>query len=318
MTLPDASEDTAAIRAEIENTRSDMSETIDALQERLAPERVTEQVKEKVREQAAEAYTSARATVKDKAGRILSDMTSTVREAGSTAGTFASNMGSSLMDTRVGTTVRQNPLPFALIGAGLTMLLMNRRKQARTPYYADRVEPYRGYDRTETFRAYDTSSEMYGESGSGMDTTTSGMGDTGTGVGGAGSGMASRAGEVVSSAKDTVSQTASSVRARTRQGLSAVGSRARQTSTRATGAFQSALRENPLAVGVAAVAVGSVVGLALPVTSTEQQYMGETRDQLMDRASSVARETVEKVQRVAEDAGRTVQQQVRENLSSQS
>ena len=304
-----ATDETIAIRAEIESTRADMSETIDALQEKLAPERVAEQVKEKVREQAAEAYTSARATVKSKAERIVGNMSSTIKEAGSTAGTFASNVGSSLMDTRGAQAVRQNPIPFALIGAGLTMLLVNRRRQSQRPYYLDRVEPYSGSYRnqTETYgstAAYD-SAESYGSSEGGL----GGSSMTDRTAGGA-SQTASRASDAASSAARTLADNASAARNRTREALSTATQRTRQTTARAGDALESAVRQNPLAVGVAAIAVGSVVGLALPVTRTEQQYMGETRDQLVDKASNAARDTVQKVQRAAEEAGRTVQQQL--------
>ena len=46
----ETSDDTAEIRAGIEQTRSEMSETIDAIQDRLNPQHIKEQVKEQVRE----------------------------------------------------------------------------------------------------------------------------------------------------------------------------------------------------------------------------------------------------------------------------
>jgi ElaB/YqjD/DUF883 family membrane-anchored ribosome-binding protein len=85
-------------RGEIERTRAGMSETVDAIQERLSPENLKEQAKDRVKE----------ATV----GK-------------------AQEAGSSIVDT-----IRQNPLPAALTGIGLGWLFVNARKQSsyRPPY----------------------------------------------------------------------------------------------------------------------------------------------------------------------------------------
>jgi len=78
-------------RMEIERTRADMSETVDAIQQRLSPENLKEQAKDRVRE----------ATV----GR-------------------AQGAGSSIMET-----IRANPLPAALTGIGLSWLFVSGRRQ---------------------------------------------------------------------------------------------------------------------------------------------------------------------------------------------
>ncbi len=91
-------------RVEIERTRADMSETVDAIQERLSPQSLKEQARDKVRE----------ATV----GK-------------------AQEAGSGIVDT-----IKANPLPAALTGIGLGWLLMSARQQnpAHTRY---RAEDYR-------------------------------------------------------------------------------------------------------------------------------------------------------------------------------
>ena len=60
-----------------------------------------------------------------------------------------------------------------------------------------------------------------------------------------------------------------------------------------------------MTLGIAALAAGALVGLSLPTTRVEGEYMGEARDRLMDQAKSVAQDTADKVQRVAGEAGRT-------------
>ncbi len=75
--------------------------------------------------------------------------------------------------------------------------------------------------------------------------------------------------------------------------------------------FQRVLRENPLAVGAVALALGAAVGLALPQTQRENQLMGEARDTLIERAQDLAQETIGKVQNVATEAQQTVKEEAK-------
>ena len=92
-------------RVEIERTRADMSETVDAIQERLSPQNLKEQAKDRVKE----------ATV----GR-------------------ARDARSGIVDT-----VRANPLPAALTGLGLGWLLMSARQQSQAQPRLYRDDVYR-------------------------------------------------------------------------------------------------------------------------------------------------------------------------------
>ena len=44
------------------------------------------------------------------------------------------------------------------------------------------------------------------------------------------------------------------------------------------------MHENPLAVGVAAFALGAIAGLSMPVTETEQRTLGVARESLIEQA----------------------------------
>src|SRR4051812_27126027 len=59
--------------------------------------------------------------------------------------------------------------------------------------------------------------------------------------------------------------------------------------------FSRWMRQNPLAVGAAAIAVGAAIGLALPETERENELIGETRDHIVDRAQEMATQTVQQV-----------------------
>jgi hypothetical protein len=88
------------IRVEIEQTRVELSETIDAIQERLSPEHLKEQATSAVRE----------ATV-GKAEQAVSGATDT-----------AKGVGATMLET-----IKQNPLPAALAGIGLGWLVLKSR-----------------------------------------------------------------------------------------------------------------------------------------------------------------------------------------------
>jgi hypothetical protein len=60
--------------------------------------------------------------------------------------------------------------------------------------------------------------------------------------------------------------------------------------------FQRAITDNPMAMGLAALAAGAAVGLMLPATEMENEHLGETRDAVVDSAKEVAAQAAERVQ----------------------
>lgn len=69
---------------------------------------------------------------------------------------------------------------------------------------------------------------------------------------------------------------------------------ARRVANQARNRWESMLNNNPMAIGIAALAAGAVIGASLPQTDVENEYLGETRDQLIDSAREVAHDAVEK------------------------
>jgi len=63
--------------------------------------------------------------------------------------------------------------------------------------------------------------------------------------------------------------------------------------------FERMMHENPLAVGAVAVAAGTAIGLALPSTRFESEYIGETGERLVERVEDVARDALGRVQDAA-------------------
>ena len=249
----DFDEEAEQIRSEIEDTRADMSQTINEIQERLSPENLMAQAKETVRE----------ATI-GKVERVMEtigEMTEPAREAMTRAGSTIKEAG-----TSVGNSMWRNPLPIALIGLGVGMLWMKSRRG-------------NGYDysRSTSLRPRHQNLSDSGQIGQ---TQYAGMG-------------------TASSTLNQVKESAGDLANRSTEALSNLGSRAKESANTVSTRFGQVLRDNPLAVGAVAVAAGTAVGLALPSTRLESEYIGETSERLVDKAQEVAREAIDKVQDTA-------------------
>ena len=250
------------IRTEIIETRDELGETIEAIQERLSPSNIVENAKE---------------TVKNAASEKVNQMANT---AGAVADRVVHN---SFMDT-----IRENPVPAAMVGIGLGWLMIKARDSNRFGgngrYYGE------DYDRTSLYgEQYDwrrrTASSSYRYD---QPSTRSGSDTLGN------------LGEIASEAASRVSDSADQVR-----------SAARRTTRRAQISFDRVMRENPLALGAAAMLVGAAIGATIPSTDTENELMGDARDTVVDRARDMARDAAERVQNTAEQvkdvAGRTAE-----------
>jgi Protein of unknown function (DUF3618) len=107
---------TSDIERDIARTRDEMSRTIGAIQQRLSPGQMFEQMLH---------YFSSGS------GRSLADG----------AGMFAQNMGR---------TIRDNPLPVALVATGLAWLMVSRGRRRASVY-----DPYEDYDEYDEYDEYD-------------------------------------------------------------------------------------------------------------------------------------------------------------------
>lgn len=334
-----ADAEAAGIRVNIEHTRAEMSTTIDALQEKLDPSRIAEQVKEQIRERAVEAYDSAKESLREatigRAEKIMENVSDKVSDVTQRAGTAVSDTGSRMMNM-----IRENPVAFALIGAGLGALALNARQKKQwyeRRAYGDYTDGRRSYSGYADYSGQDYGRPGYnlrGQSGypdnetinwtSGQGYATNPAGESGTDIAGKAREMADSVADTARAAKDKVTgavssaassvrDTASSLADTTRQQVSHLSDEARYRARDAGDMLTNTFQENPLALGVAALAAGALIGLVLPGTRVESEYMGEARDQFVDKAKDVARETADKVQRVTEEAGKTLKQEAERN-----
>jgi len=294
-------------RVEIEQTRAEMSDTIDAIKEKLSPANLMQEAKESVQEKASnlahQAVDKAKETmsgavesardavggVVDSARHAVAPAVESARQAVGPAIETARDTGSYMMDT-----IKQNPMPAALIGLGLGWLYMNQRNQSR-PYAAPRR-----YDRPynqEDWREWSDVAPAGGnrEAGRGASSWSSEAEQPSNG----GLHAATAA---VSEKLQGVQQQASQALQSAQQQASQIGARAQQSVSQMTDSAQRLMWENPLAAGAIALALGAGLGLAIPESRQENRIMGEARDQLVDRAQQTAQQLGQKVQAAAGDA----------------
>jgi ElaB/YqjD/DUF883 family membrane-anchored ribosome-binding protein len=199
----------------------------------------------------------------------------------SNVGEQARRTGSRLVEV-----IRENPLPVIAVGAGVTWLLTQR---SHSEVSGSRMARY----------AYTGPERRQGDSWQ--------------------SGIRGRVGGAVSGVKDSVSEAASNVAERAGQfkerageRIGDLGSEARRKTRRARTNLQHAAEENPLALAIGAAVVGLALGMLLPGTQREDELMGSSRDQLVDRAER----TAERVKDAAVEAGREVKDTVRTEIEA--
>jgi ElaB/YqjD/DUF883 family membrane-anchored ribosome-binding protein len=134
-------EEVEVIATEIEQTRDEMTGTVQAIGDRLDPANIVQDAKETVRE----------ATV----GRV-EQMTSSAMET-------ASDTGSGVLET-----IRRNPLPAAMAAIGIGLLVMNR-SNGRSSYQPDRYLDGGRRDADEHRAGYGTGSGVTERAGEKMD-----------------------------------------------------------------------------------------------------------------------------------------------------
>ena len=284
----DQPEETEHIKAQIEETRSQLGETIDAIQEKLSFSNVSEQVSEQV----SNAIESAKDSVYD----------ATIGK----AVYFMKSMGEDISGSRMVRTVQSNPFPLVLIGLGAGLLAYQTygRSSSRRPIRGLGKYQGGGYGRGRNFADRPNNTETSGDRESMTTRAYDGISET---AGSAVSSVTNAAGsayETVSHKVGDVYSGAGDMANRAYQSVGELGSKAQEQ-------YEYYLEENPLAVGAVAAALGAAVGFAIPSTRYESQLMGESRQQLMGMAQSKANDFIDQAKRVADEAGKTIKDEAK-------
>jgi hypothetical protein len=169
--------------------------------------------------------------------------------------------------------VRANPIPTAMIGvglAGLAWMAFGGRDagEIRRRRYARLHTEWDDAGDNEWNRHYRPAAERHDDSG---------YGET----------LTNRAGEMAGDVRRRAESASRSAR---------LGARRAQTT------LQRTWDENPLVIGAAATVLGALVGMAVPETDVENEYLGPRREQMVEGVQEAVREKVDEVQQAATKA----------------
>jgi hypothetical protein len=284
------------VQREVRRSRADVEDALEAIQERLSP------------------------------GQLFDQAVGYLR--GSEGNAFLRNLGA---------TVRDNPVPVVLMGTGLAWLMLSGPRPRADYYDREDLDEYAfsPYARSD-YPGYDAPADLQydddvGLAGGALDAETTSPGGEAGGTSDfverakeAGDAARSKMYELSEGAQETAQEWGAGARtaardaregarrlaARTRHrlsetgehlrgGVQRTGARAGYYGRRVRRGFLDTLHEQPLVMGALGLAVGAAIGAALPATETEDEWLGDTRDRLKDRATDAGAAQLDKARAAA-------------------
>jgi hypothetical protein len=177
--------------------------------------------------------------------------------------------------------IRDNPLPLALVGAGLAWLMLGQGTASNS---------------TASIYTQAKGPDALPLTGKGLSTST---------------------GDMLTEAAGIAASTAQAAVDRVREGAAELGDRVKNTAgTQNLHSAQQLLQQDPLVLAAFGVVLGTAIGTLLPHTSLEDEQLGATSAAVRDKASDVFDQAVEGVKEVAADAYDTIKEEAdRQGLS---
>lgn len=228
--------------------------------------------------------------------------------------------------------MRDNPLPWALIGAGAAWLLVSGRLSGGSSHADRRYQAYSTGDRYAGYgrSGYGSESRDYGSAG--VENLADRAQQAGAAVQrgsdenedvyhgrvyaakGAVLGLAQNVGETLSGFRERVDAAMGAAAEHYRSWFergSAAGSNlvqrgrsaalsAYDRGTSAAGRGYSVVQDQPMLLGAAGVAIGAILGLLIPPTRYERELVGDMGEDVRERLRGAASEAAEGVSRVAQ------------------
>ena len=200
--------------------------------------------------------------------------------------------------------ISEHPLPVALIGAGISWLLLERRVTSGVAALSRHVEESGVMERArEAFE--DASERATAAAGSLSDALAARVREAGETFAEAAESLRERAARV---GESTV-EGAQAAGARLRQGATVVGESARRGLEYGRESAAGAWEQHPLVTGLAALTAGVAVGLLLPGTRRENDIMGRQSDALSRRIRTAGGTLIERGRKVASTAAEALRQE---------
>lgn len=273
------------LEAEIARSRAEIGQTLEALHGRLNPRVLKEDLlsqfqegKEAVKADLREELHSAKAAfaeefhdIKD---QVFTGVKAEITEAkAALRNATVGKVETMLHDTKesvqsasrsLSTTIKENPVPAVLVGAGLLWMFASSRAKSHGTNL-----------RGEVGRMAQQAHEAV-------------RGDSDTAAG--------KANRIAQDVKDSVGE---ATRA-TGQKLSQLADHVGATGNTVSERTETLFHEHPLAIGAAVLGLGALLGIAIPITRKEAELMGPARQNLMDRAGDLAANVSARVKEGAE------------------
>lgn len=265
------------LRQSIEESRSRMAETVEEIGARVNPDRVRRELKARARDEVDD----FKANVKRKARSTMRDLEHGAEEKG----------------RGMWRTIKDNPVPATMVGVGLAWLMANGSKSDDDDYRRSRSDVYGyGYDIAPGYESPDLADEVRERGSEALDRAEGKAQHAMDATREKASELGHEAREQARHARDRAEEWANEVQ---------------QKTVRAERRVEDAVRDNPLAAGAMAAALGLAAGLMVPETRREHELLGPTRDRVLDRAQSSAMKAADKVRDAAsETAGEAARKAV--------
>lgn len=224
----------------------------------------------------------------------------------------------------LGRSVRDNPLPVALVGAGIAWMIVDQGRKDRGADRFDRA----GYDPDPVVSThaprqviYDPAQTDVAKQGKDGSTVRDRVGEAGTRVRDMITSANEGARDRLTSARDGARDRLTSARDGARDRLTSTGDATRRRFSDAQARSQRTIRDasenvaqsyhaNPLVFGLGAAAAAAILGSLLPSTRREEEVLGDYADQARDaagtaveKASEIAGKTAETIREESEKRG---------------
>jgi hypothetical protein len=334
-------------RADIEQTRANLSETLEAIKDKVDPQLLMDQAKGTIHEVTSDVLGQAKETVHT----IVTDVRANARDAASDAVTEVKDavggaVGSAIDSTKkAGTTVmdtiKNNPLPALLLAGAGWYLLRGRSPQSRPTIAADgsrdnhdglgglldaaRRNPIPAAilvgSAYHLITQHDQQSMSTRAIGAQLESTGAVVSDSLHRVGDKAADAVGTAKDALGGAVDVVKEklgsSASTVKETASQASDAAGALVHtvgDTVRQAPTSLVDAVRANPLMAGTWALGIGATIALLLPETEPENKLLGATRDKVLESAQQSAGSLLDRVHEISTQTVDSVTDLTKQNL----
>lgn len=314
------------LRQSIEESRTRLSETVEEIGARVNPDRVQREIKARARGEVDE----FKATVKQKARSTMRDLEHEAEVRG----------------RGMWRTIKDNPVPATMMGVGLAWMVANSSRSEGDSHRRTGVGVYGGTAPLATGYPAEYGYGYDVEPGPRRPMArTEAEIRVGSESGGSTSEVKERAEEMAEDVREKGSEAMNTAEERAQHAMDATREKTAELSEkgreqarharhkaeewtdqlqhradqvqhramRAERRVEDAVKENPLAAGAMAAALGFAAGLMVPETQREHEMMGSTRDRMLDRAQESAGQAVDRARDTArETAGKVAQKAVDE------